>query len=360
MHAWLGSDTVIHGQYDDDAKACGHEAYEIIECLATVEHENSLIRLFSRKYAMDEEIARKLARIPVPGKYLHVSEKALRRLLIHMRKTGKSVRECADMAGLTEKTGYEHTENEKLWRCIPDFRNPTVTRAVTEVRGVLRMLIDKYGQPDTVRIELSRDMKNAEKERKKKEEYQKKREKMREDAKKILEESGVSSTDDAVLRYILWQECQQMCPYTGTKLSFERVFRSSDVDVEHIIPYSRCLDDSFLNKTLCIGSFNRETKRERAPAELRATLGDDWFVDMANRVGNLTHMPRAKKTRFFRDVLESDVFVERQLNDTRYISREIKQFAEALLGKNRVQITKGGLTGKLRYHWGWNTFLNEQ
>src|SRR5262249_7619908 len=51
------------------------------------------------------------------------------------------------------------------------------------------------------------------------------------------------------LKHKLWLECGRMCPYTGEIINFTDCF-SSEIEIEHIIPLSRSLDDSFNNKTL--------------------------------------------------------------------------------------------------------------
>jgi hypothetical protein len=42
---------------------------------------------------------------------------------------------------------------------MPDLRNPTVNRALNEVRKVANNLIAVYGKPDLIRVELARDVK---------------------------------------------------------------------------------------------------------------------------------------------------------------------------------------------------------
>ena len=55
-----------------------------------------------------------------------------------------------------------------------------------------------------------------------------------------------------ILKVRLADECNWECPYTGKPISMETlVGKDSQFDIEHIIPFSQSLDDSFVNKTLC-------------------------------------------------------------------------------------------------------------
>ena len=68
------------------------------------------------------------------------------------------------------------------------------------------------------------------------------------------------STHDSILKYKLWIECEKTCPYSGKPISFEQLFGGSgEIQIEHIMPWSRSLDDSFMNKT---SAMPMETERK--------------------------------------------------------------------------------------------------
>ena len=48
------------------------------------------------------------------------------------------------------------------------------------------------------------------------------------------------------------------------------------VDVEHIVPFSRSLDYSFANKTLCDPEFNRRRKGNRTPFECLSSAPEEY------------------------------------------------------------------------------------
>ena len=82
-------------------------------------------------------------------------------------------------------------------------------------------------------------------------------------------------SDGDILKVRLAEECNWECPYTGKSISHGRLWsgQHAQFDIEHIIPFSRSLDNSFLNKTLCYHEENRNVKQNRTPYE--AYSGDE-------------------------------------------------------------------------------------
>ena len=76
--------------------------------------------------------------------------------------------------------------------------------------------------------------------------------------------SKITKQEDK-LKHKLWLECGRRCPYTGSVINLSTCF-SSDIEIEHIIPLSRSLDDSFNNKTLTYRFTNAE-KGSMTPIE---------------------------------------------------------------------------------------------
>ena len=65
-----------------------------------------------------------------------------------------------------------------------------------------------------------------------------------------------------------------------------------------------------------------------------------------------------KRKRFTQKELELDQFIERQLNDTRYISRKAREYLQCLMAEpHHVLCPKGSHTETFRWLWGLNTVL---
>jgi CRISPR-associated endonuclease Csn1 len=131
---------------------------------------------------------------------------------------------------------------------IAGLRNPTVVRTQNELRKVVNNLIDLFGKPDLIRVELAREVGKGKAEREEMLAANRRQEKRRKEAQKRLQENGIASPTRAdIEKWLLWKECQERDPYTGDAISFDALFQQGAFEVEHIWPRSRSLDDSFGN-----------------------------------------------------------------------------------------------------------------
>jgi CRISPR-associated endonuclease Csn1 len=138
------------------------------------------------------------------------------------------------------------------------------------------------------------------------------------------------------------------------------------MQIEHIIPYSISLDDSFGNKTLCEANFNRD-KGELTPYQYylknpdpkiwgiaKYTEVEDGWSEIETRAFKLLPYPKAKRFTSKKE-FSAESFIERQLNDTRYISKKAVEILSAVC--DDVRVLPGQLTAELRHLWGLNNVL---
>ncbi len=147
------------------------------------------------------------------------------------------------------------------------IRNPLVQRSMTSLRRLVNHLRGK-GKIDadtTIRIELARNV-NDYAHRKALQAWQKERAEKRAKYINEIEALGVAPSEDAIIRYTLWEEQGRKCLYTGRNIKPCALY-TVDWDIEHTIPRSRSGDDSLANKTLCDAEYNRKTKRGLIPTE---------------------------------------------------------------------------------------------
>src|SRR5690606_35451795 len=173
---------------------------------------------------------------------------------------------------------------------------------------------------------------------------------LRDHAANEIRKLGTKPTREAIQRYLLWREQKTLCPYSGREISLTQLF-GGEVDIDHILPFSRCLDDSHMNKVVCFRSANSQ-KGNQTPHE--------WLSHTPERhervIQATKHLPFPKRRRFVQKELELDDFVERQLNDTRYLSRAVMEFVPLLFDQpHHVLCPRGEHTAMLRRHWGLNT-----
>lgn len=325
---------------------------EAIQAIIDEEDESLLVVRAIKEWGLDEKGAKRLTSSTLDGGYLNLSVKALKKLVPHLE-------EGWDYMKAVELAGYQRRDQRAIKASgaiglndLPNITNPLVLAALFQVRKVVNELVRVYGTFSKIRVELVRDLKNSREKRQEMMWEQRENEKRNEDAAKRLEEDfGISAPrPDEILRYKLWEECKHQCPYTGRPIQLDLLF-SEDIEVEHIIPFSRSQDNSYMNKTLCFTSENR-FKENKTPFEYYGQDEEKWN-EILMRVKKF---PEKKRERFYRKEVPDD-FINRQLNDTAYIAREVRSVLEKVAGKNNVQVAVGQSTATLRRLWGLNTVL---
>lgn len=243
---------------------------------------------------------------------------------------------------------------------IQAIRNPIVITALFELRKLVNELIDEHYKIDEIKVEMARDLKISKSQRNKIRREQKRLERENDRVKARLLEEGQRITHDNILLYKLWEECKRTCPYTGKPISVTQLF-SGEVQIEHIHPWSRSLNDSFSNKTLCYADENRK-KGDKTPFEFYGNDEANWssIKERALKLFSDTkEYPSAyQKFKRFVQIKFDDDFSSRQLNDTRYISKEAKNYLSRIC-KN-VIVSPGQATSNLRQKWGMNNILNDE
>ncbi|MGE0829363.1 MAG: type II CRISPR RNA-guided endonuclease Cas9, partial [Hyphomonadaceae bacterium] len=131
-------------------------------------------------------------------------------------------------------------------------------------------------------------------------------------------------------------------------------------DIDHILPISRTLDDSIANKVVCLRAANR-WKRNKSPFEAFGGETPPQIASWTEIEANAARMPRNKSWRFGPKAIEEfskngGDFLDRQLNETRYLARMTKTYLSALTPD--VWVVNGKLTSLLRGKWGLNRILS--
>jgi len=230
---------------------------------------------------------------------------------------------------------------------ITDLRNPMVERSLYQVRQVVNALIDTHGMPQLIRVEMARDLKITRRQREDDQKRLRNHERANEEIRKKLIAYGIEQPNRAqLLKYRLWQECEACCPYTGLSITMDELFgEAAQFSVEHIIPYSRSLDNSQMNKTLCANT-ERQYKGNQTPYE---RYSEDWqrFAAIKQRI-KCFHP--AKRKRFLKELVDPQAVINFQRNDTRYIARKAREYLSQL-DCEVEPINSGQLTTILRKAW---------
>lgn len=316
---------------------------------------------------------------------------------------------------------------EDINRYLKDFnqhslRNPIVEQVIMETLRTVRDIWIEYGDLNEIHIELGREMKNPADKRKQMTQRNSENESTnkrikellnellndgvdvkpyspshqeilkiyeegifknpdsnysslkQDDIEKIRKKSSPSSND--IKRYKLWLEQGYISPYTGAIIPLNQLF-TTNYQIEHIIPQSRYFDDSLSNKVICESEVN----------ELKSNQTAYEFIK--NNEGRVVDLQQGKAARLFtissyeahcnkyfsrnrvklKKLLSEDIpegFIQRQMNDSRYISKVVTNLLSNIvredeeqeaISRNLVPVT-GAITSKLKQDWGLNDKWN--
>ena len=308
------------------------------------------------------------------------------------------------------------------------LRNPIVEQVVTEALRTVRDIWEQEGQIDEIHVELGREMKNPADKRKKMTERIQLNENTnlriktmlmefmnpemgienvrpyspsQQDILRIYEENALDNLtkDDKefdfiskvskqaqpsksdIIRYKCWLEQKYRSPYTGEMIPLAKLFTSA-YEIEHIIPQSRYFDDSFSNKVICEAEVNKLKDRLLGYEFIKNHNGEKVQINQGKTVEILSveayekfvkeHYAnnRTKMKKLLMDDIP-DGFIERQLNDSRYISKLVKgllsnivreklpndEYEQEAVSKNLISCN-GTITDRLKKDWGMNDVWN--
>lgn len=320
-----------------------------------------------KKWSLGEEAADLFVNANLEEGYSSLSLRALNKILPHMEK-GLTYPEAAKIV-----YGEFHQRTEIMSLLPPvqlsmkNLTNPLVRRCLTEVRHAVNAIIKEYGIPYQIHIELARELRKGRKEREEMFKNMRENEKGRVQAVKWLASNGITNPSrNDITKYLLAEECRWECPYTGKSISFGSLFGNNpEFDIEHIIPLSRCLDDSFANKTLCYNDENRRIKKNKSPHEAYGQQSDKYNT-MLERVKKFNGKFMAEKFQRFQvsDMSVFEDFTERMMNDTRYASKLTMEYLSHLYGglwdengRKKIFCNSGGVTYIIRRYYGMSKAL---
>lgn len=325
----------------------------------------NLIEKLHDLYGFDKEYAAVLANVVFEDDYGNLSSKAIRKILPHLK-------DGLEYSVACEYAGYRHSKNsltkeeienkvlkDKL-ELLPrnSLRNPVVEKILNQMVNVVNAVIDEYGKPDEIRIELARELKKSAKERDEMTRSINETTRLHEGYVKVLQEEPfnlqhVSRND--IIRYKLYEELKMNgyhTLYSDTYIQREKLF-SKEFDIEHIIPQAKLFDDSFSNKTLEVRQVNLDKGNATAFDFVSGKYGETAAAAYVDRIESLYEKKAISKTK--RDKLlmkEADIpsgFINRDLRDSQYIAKKAREILEEIVCF--VVPTTGSITEHLREDW---------
>ncbi len=306
------------------------------------------------------------------------------------------------------------------------LRNPIVEQVVLETLRTVHEIWTKIGDIDEIHLEMGREMKKTAKQRQEAQQRIQRNENTnlriksllmelkndvaikdvrpyspsQQDILRIYEEGALATlskedkeyndiikisqlaqpSSSEMKRYKLWLEQKYQSPYTGRFISLTQLFTTA-YEIEHVIPQKRFFDDSFSNKVICEAEINK-AKSSMLAHEFIAkhggevfhsqTLGDlrllkvDEYESLVKQIYKNTP---TKRHKLLLDDIPTE-FVQRQLNDSRYVARFIQSLLSNLVREEgeeeakskHVLVCSGGITDRLKKDWGlqdvWNNIVS--
>lgn len=379
----LGVDTdILHF----DATLTGKEfeqqpAYALWHLLYSYESDNKsrtgnerLIKQLKEKFGFNRECAEILCKVTLEDDHGSLSSRAIKKILPHLKEGLIYDQACLE-AGYNHSHSVTAPENEarelldKL-DILPknSLRNPVVEKILNQMVHVVNRVIEVYGRPDEIRVEMARELKKSAKER---EEMTKSisaatnaHDAIRKEIAKLHPfNTGVRITRNDVIKYKLYQELKEngyRTLYTGTHVVPEELFGKT-FDIEHIIPKARLFDDSFSNKTIELASANREKDNATAMDYMENKYGADSenVAQYKARVERFfkKSSPAKFKKLMMKETEIPDGFIERDLRNTQYIARVSMGLLRQV--SRTVTPTTGSITDRLRQDWQLVNVLQE-
>ncbi|HDZ5097593.1 TPA: type II CRISPR RNA-guided endonuclease Cas9 [Campylobacter jejuni] len=365
-------------KYKEFIKALGEHSLnqddlnEIAKDITLTKDETKLKKALA-KYDLNQNQIENLSKIEFKD-HLNISFKVLK-LIVPLMKEGKKYDEVCNELNLKTAINEDKKEflpafNETYYK--DEVNNPVVLRAIKEYRKVLNSLLKKYGKVHKINIELAREVGKNHSERNKIEKEQNENFKAKKDAELECEKLGLKINSKNILKLRLFKEQKEFCAYSGEKIKMSDLQDEKMLEIDHIYPYSRSFDDSYMNKVLVFTKQNQE-KLNKTPFE--AFGKDDVKWQKIEILAN--NLPSKKQKRIldknYKDKEQKD-FKDRNLNDTRYIARLVLNYTKDYLeflplsddeniklndtqkgSKVHVEAKSGMLTSVLRHTWGFST-----
>ena len=247
--------------------------------------------------------------------------------------------------------------------------NPTVHIGLNQLRRLINGIIDEYGRPSEIVVELARELKLSFAEKARIQKQQAENQKRNERRRQTLAELGIEPSGEALARLRFWEELNpkephnRRCVYTGQPISINMLFDPSGrVQIDHVLPYKRTLDDGAANRTVAM-RFANQAKGNQSPHEAFGTSPtvQGFAYSWDEILARAEQLPKNKRWRFGSQAMErfeaDHDFLDRQLTDTAYLARVTRSYLCHICPADKVWVTPGRLTAMLRGRWGLNQLL---
>lgn len=328
-------------------------------------------------FGFEPKYGNMLANVSFQPDYGRLSARAIKKTLPFLQEGHEFSEACA-----LAKYNHSHsfTKEELASRPLNDqlellqknsLRNPVVEKILNQMVNVVNQVIETYGKPDEVRVELARELKKSAKERSLATTQINQAKTKNEGVRKLLRnEFGLKNpTRNDIIRYKLYEELSENgyhTLFTNQYISPDKLF-SKQIDIEHIIPKAVLFDDSFSNKTLAYRDVNL-AKADSTAFDFISNIYADDLENYKSRVetlqmahfksGGTKGISKGKMKKLLMPLSDlTEGFIERDLRNSQYIAKKAKDMLFDVI--RTVNTSTGSITDKLRDDWGLINVMKE-
>ena len=365
--------------------------YQLWHTIYSIQDLDECTKALIKRFGFSESEARLLAGLDFnKNGFGNKSNKAMRKILPYLFD-GYNYADACSFAGYNHSDSV--TKNERESKVTDNhlnliaknsLRQPVVEKILNQMINVVNAIIEKYGKPDEIRVELARELKQSKDERNDAYNQNITNNKLHNEIALRLDELKVPATRKYIQKYkfifptngkkLKDAQVVNQCIYCGQLFNLSEALTGDNFDVDHIVPKALLFDDSQTNKVLVHRSCNA-TKNNLTAYDYIAKKGDEVLTQYLQRVDSwfkqgiisYSKMQRLKvsfeeyiERKKHKKETESDKklwenFISRQLRETQYIARKSREILAKVC--NNVTATEGTVTSQLRKLWGWDDVL---
>ncbi|MFD2654666.1 type II CRISPR RNA-guided endonuclease Cas9 [Gracilibacillus thailandensis] len=350
----------------------------ILESIDTLDKIAELATIFQSKndvkqelvrigFPLNEEEIEQISDLNYSGTH-SLSLKMINQLLPDLWETSKNQIQLITERGYKPKdVNYENKTYIPYSQIDEYILSPVVKRSFKQTVRIINAVIKKYGVPSEIVVELARE-KNSDDKKKFLNDLNKRNATIIQQVREKLDAMDLSPSKGLFNMLRLWHLQDGLCMYSIEPIPIEDLMNNPQhYEIDHIIPRSVSFDDSQNNKVLVRKEENQQ-KGNLTPFQYfrsnKTSVTYEKFKANVLQLAKSSQKVSRKKKEYLleeRDINKFSVqkdFINRNLVDTRYATREIlntlQQFFVANNQNVKIKSINGSFTNYLRKLWDFN------
>lgn len=313
-------------------------------------------QLILEKYPeLNKELVHELAGLKGISGYHSLSFKAMHLINKEMMTTEMNQIQILHQLNLFDKNRKSTKGQRHIYPNDEAILSPVAKRAHRETFKVINKLRDKYGEFDSIIIEMTRD-KNTQEQKKRIKDSQKYFENKNKEIEILLKERGYDPeriNNKVKTKVRLYLEQDGKSAYTLQNIDLRHLIEDEKAyEIDHIIPISISLDDSLSNKVLATHDENQQ-KGNLTPiqAYLKGKFNNCDLNTYKTFIKNSKLLNRKKKSYLLteKDITKYDTvqeFINRNLVDTSYACRTVMNTLQHYFKDNEIDTKVHAIRGQ--------------